>query len=260
VHAHRHWIFVFALAAVLAAAAMALRPAPATVVRNPTSQLRTWEVGAGRLPLILLHGYASTPQEWLPFSDTILIHADRRFVFPQAPEETVPPDGPTGARAWWRLELASYRDGNALPDMRGAHPPGLAKAAEKIRLLIADLHHREPFPESRVILGGFSQGGMIAAEVAFRTEQPLEALILLSPTFVDEKRWIEGMPRRKNLPVFISHGRHDDVLPFAASERLAQAMRQAGLKVTWVPFEGVHETPASVVTALNKFLGAEPRQ
>ena len=80
------------------------------------------------------------------------------------------------------------------------------------------------------MLGGFSQGGMLAAEVAFRTEQPLEALILLSPTFVDEQRWIEGMPRRKGLPVFISHGRRDDVLPFAASERLAQAMRQAGIE------------------------------
>jgi phospholipase/carboxylesterase len=261
VNARRHWFFAIAFAAALAVAVMALRPAPAILVRNPTSHLQTWEVGAGRLPLILLHGYASTPQEWLPFSHTILIHPDRRFVFPQAPEETVPPDGPTGARAWWRLDLGSYRDGDALADMRGAQPQGLAKAAEKIRLLIGDLHHREPFPANRVILGGFSQGGMIAAEVAFRTEQRLEALILLSPTFVDEQRWIEGMPRRKGLPVFISHGRRDDVLPFAASERMQKAMRDAGLKVMWVPFDGIHETPAYVVTELNKFLASvEPQK
>jgi phospholipase/carboxylesterase len=260
VNARRRWIFALALAAALAVAALGLRPAQATLVRNPSSQLNTWEVGAGRLPLILLHGYASTPQEWLPFSHTIVIHRDRRFVFPQAPEETLPPDGPSGARAWWRLDLGSYRQGNALADMARAQPQGLVTAAEKVRLLIGDLHHREPFPQERVMLGGFSQGGMLAAEVAFRTEQPLEALILLSPTFVDEQRWIEGMARRKGLPVFISHGRRDDVLPFAASERLSQAMRQAGLRVTWVPFEGVHETPASVVTELNKFLASvEPQ-
>jgi phospholipase/carboxylesterase len=261
VNARRHWFFVIAFAAALAAAVMALRPSPANIVRNPASHLQTWEVGAGNLPLILLHGYAATPQEWLPFSHTIRTRDDRRFVFPQAPEETVPPDGPAGGRAWWRLDLASYREGNALPDMRGAQPPGLAKAAEKIRLLIGDLHRRESFEDNRVIVGGFSQGGMIAAELAFRSEQPLEALILLSPTFVDEQRWMEGMPRRKGLPVFISHGRRDDVLPFAASERLAQAMRQAGLKVTWVPFDGIHETPAFVVTELNKFLAAvEPQK
>jgi phospholipase/carboxylesterase len=258
------WISALALAGALGFAALGLRPASATLVRNPTSRLDTWEVGTGGLPLILLHGYAAESREWLPFSHTILINADRRrFVFPQAPEETVPPDGPTGKRAWWRLDLASYRDsaGTTLPDMRHAHPPGLTKAAEQVRLLIGDLHHREPFDNTRVMLGGFSQGGMVAAEVAFRSEQPLEALILLSPTFVDEQRWIEGMPRRKGLPVFISHGRRDDVLPFAASERLAQAMRDAGLKVTWVPFDGIHETPASVVTELNKFLaGVEPVQ
>jgi phospholipase/carboxylesterase len=263
VNAPRRWFFALALAGALAIAALGLRPASATLVRNPSSQLDTWEVGTGGLPLILLHGYAASPQEWLPFSHTILIHPDRRFVFPQGPEETVPPDGPVGKRAWWRLELGSYRDsaGTALPDMRGAHPAGLAKAAEKIRLLIGDLHHREPFADDRVMLGGFSQGGMVAAEVAFRTGQPLEALILLSPTFVDEQRWIEGMPRRKGLPVFISHGRRDDVLPFEASERLQKAMRDAGLKVTWVPFDGIHETPAYVVTELNKFLAAvEPVQ
>jgi phospholipase/carboxylesterase len=123
-------------------------------------------------------------------------------------------------------------------------------------LLIADLHHREPFDDNRVILGGFSQGGMVAADVAFRSDQPLEALILLSPAFVDERRWIEGMPKRKGLPVFISHGRRDEVLPFEGSERLAKAMRDAGLQVTWVPFDGIHETPASVVDALNKFLAS----
>lgn len=247
------------LAGGLVIAALGLRPASATLVRNASSHLDTWEVGTGPLPLILLHGYGAEPREWLPFSHTILVDGERRrFVFPQAPEETVPPDAPLGKRAWWRLDLASYRDsaGTTPPDMSRAQPPGLATAAEKVRLLIGDLHHRESFDDSRVMLGGFSQGGMVSAEVAFRTDQKLEALILLSPTFVDEARWMQGMPKRKGLPVFISHGRRDDVLPFAASERLAQAMREAGMKVTWVPFDGIHETPAYVVTELNKFLAS----
>ena len=251
------WIFALALASALAIAALGLRPASSTLVRNQSSRLDTFEVGTGRLPLILLHGYAAEAREWLPFSQTIAVHDNRRFVFPQAPEETVPPDGPTGKYGWWRLDLGSYRvgtNGHSYPDMHAAQPAGLAKSAAKVRLLIADLHHREPFATTRVILGGFSQGAMIAAEVAFRTAEPLQAVILLSPTFVDEQRWMEGMPHRKGLPVFISHGRRDDVLPFAASERLAKAMEDAGLKVTWVPFDGVHETPASVVTELNKFL------
>ena len=250
------WISALALAAALVVAALGLRPAQATLVRNPSSHLDTWEVGAGKAPLILLHGYASTPQEWLPFSHTILIHPDRRFVFPGRLKR---PRRRTARRARARGGGSTSRRiarGTRCPTSRARGRKGLSTAAEKVRLLIGDLQHRETFPADRVMLGGFSQGGMIAAEVAFRTAQPLEALILLSPTFVDEQRWIEGMSARKGLPVFISHGRRDDVLPFAASERMAQAMRQAGMTVTWVPFEGVHETPALVVTELNKFLAA----
>jgi phospholipase/carboxylesterase len=62
------------------------------------------------------------------------------------------------------------------------------------------------------------------------------------------------MSRRRGLRVFISHGRRDTILPFDASQRLQQAMREAGLRVTWFPFDGGHDMPAEVVTALNAFL------
>ena len=107
------------------------------------------------------------------------------------------------------------------------------------------------------MLAGFSQGGMIAADIAFTTDEPIEALVLLSPTFVNETAWRAGMARRRGLRVFISHGRRDGILPFDAADRLQQAMRDAGLRVTWFPFDGGHEMPAEVVSALNAFL-AQP--
>ena len=64
-----------------------------------------------------------------------------------------------------------------------------------------------------------------------------------------------GHARRKGLPVFIAHGRQDQALPFAVAARLERRLREAGLVVTWVPFDGGHEMPAEVVTALNGFLG-----
>ena len=126
----------------------------------------------------------------------------------------------------------------------------------RVQQLMTDLRERLGHRAGRVILGGFSQGAMIVAELAFRSAEPLEAIVLLSGTPVDEESWLQGMRLRRGLPVFISHGRHDDVLPFSGSARLQQTMRDAGLQVTWLPFEGGHETPAEVVVALNHFLGA----
>ena len=49
-------------------------------------------------------------------------------------------------------------------------------------------------------------------------------------------------------------GASDGILPFDVAARLQQAMRDAGLRVTWVPFDGGHEMPMTVVDALNAFL------
>jgi len=35
---------------------------------------------------------------------------------------------------------------------------------------------------------------------------------------------------------------------------MQREMEAAGINVTWFPFDGVHETPAVVITALNQFL------
>ena len=236
-------------AAVLFAFALQLPPS----VVNPRSGLRTFEVGNGHIPAVLLHGYGSSPHDWLPYAQVMQLSPRHRFIFPEAPEQTIPPDGPLTGRGWWRLDLASYRRGADLPDMRHAHPGGLDTASRAVRTLLGELQQRLQSDPRDTILGGFSQGGMVAADIAFRTNEPMKALVLLSTTIVDEAAWTSGMPSRRGLPVFISHGRSDDVLPFALAERLAAKMRQAGMRVTWFAFDSGHEMPADAVTALNTF-------
>jgi phospholipase/carboxylesterase len=229
-----------------------------TSTANDGSGLRTIEAGTGPLPFVLIHGYGSSAAEWIPFTYTIRLPAGRRFVLPEGPETTQPPDGPRNGRAWWRLGLDAHRrPADGLPDLSRTTPPGLAASNQRIRTLLAELAARGGYPRARQMLAGYSQGGMIAADVAFTTDEPIDALILLSPTIVNEPVWRAGMPRRRGLRVFISHGRRDTILPFDVSFRLQQAMRDAGLRVTWVPFDGGHEMPVEVVLALNAFL-AQP--
>ena len=95
---------------------------------------------------------------------------------------------------------------------------------------------------------------MVAAQVAFLSDEPLRALVLLSGTLVDEALWKANFARRKGLRVFIAHGRTDPVLSFGAAERMQSEMSAAGIQVTWFPFDGEHETPTTVITALNEFL------
>jgi phospholipase/carboxylesterase len=229
-----------------------------TSIAHDGSRLRTIETGTGTLPFVLIHGYGSSAAEWIPFTYTIRLPAGRRFVLPEGPETTEPPDGPRNGRAWWRIGLDAHRrPADGLPDLSRTNPPGLAASNQRIRRLLAELAARDGDPRERQMLAGFSQGAMIAADIAFMTGEPIDALVLLSPTIVNEPAWRAGMPRRRGLRVFISHGRRDTILPFDASVRLQQAMRDAGLRVTWFPFDGGHDMPAEVVAALNTFL-AQP--
>ncbi len=208
--------------------------------------------GQGPPTFVLLHGYGSAAEDWIPFVDTIRIPSGGRFVFPQAPEHTVPPDGPPQGRGWWRLDLASHiQPGRSIPDLSAARPPGIRKAAALVEDLLARVHAD---PGGPVVLGGFSQGAMIASQVAFLSDAPLSGLILLSGTIVDEPTWQANYARRRGLPVFIAHGRSDKVLPFRVAERMRAQMQEAGLQVTWHPFAGGHEIPAEVVADLNRFI------
>ena len=62
------------------------------------------------------------------------------------------------------------------------------------------------------------------------------------------------MAAREGLPIFMSHGRTDNVLPFDLAERLHADLVAAGLAVTLIPFNGGHEIPEEVVRALGEFL------
>jgi phospholipase/carboxylesterase len=208
--------------------------------------------GAGPPTLLLLHGFGSSAIEWMPFTQTIHWPPPGRFVFPQAPGITEPPAGPVGGRGWWPLELRAFvPPGGTLPDLSQARPAGLEAAADAVVALLETLSSS---PERPVVLGGFSQGAMVASEVAFRTATPLAALVLLSGTPVDESSWQRGYGTRARLPIFVAHGRRDPVIAFGGSDRMQRDLAAAGHHVTWVPFDGGHEIPAEVVIALNRFL------
>jgi phospholipase/carboxylesterase len=95
---------------------------------------------------------------------------------------------------------------------------------------------------------------MVASEVAFRSKVRLSGLVLLSATLVDEASWEQHFRERRNVPVFLAHGRADTVLSFEIAERFREKLETAGVQVTWCPFDGGHDIPAVVVVALNDFI------
>jgi phospholipase/carboxylesterase len=219
--------------------------------------------GKGPPNLMLLHGDGSSPAHLLRDTRSIGFPAEGRVLFPQGPDASSREHGLPDGRTWWDLDLTLYRRREQPGvDLTSIDPRGLQRAA---RLVGNTLDREGNSAAHPFVLGGFGQGAMVACEVAFNSDEPLSGLVLLSGAYVDSTGWGWKSPKRRRLPVFIAHGRQDDVYPFDQAERLWHALEKGqddgngGVDVTFVPFDGGHEITAEVQMALAIFL-AQIRQ
>jgi phospholipase/carboxylesterase len=211
------------------------------------------------LTLVLLHGFGAPGDDLAGLASSIAVPEGTAMIFPEAPlslAELFPDElaGMGDARAWWPIDIARFERAIArgeLRDLSRDEPPGLAPAREALDAMLDALEREGP---SRIVLGGFSQGAMLATDLAMRGTRRLEGLVLLSGTLLAEDAWLPRLSSRVGMPVFQSHGSSDPILPCVTAERLRDAMIAAGLDVTYVPFEGGHGVPPRVTTALGAWL------
>lgn len=207
--------------------------------------------------VILLHGWGAPGDDLVPLAGE-LAAPGRLFVFPEAPLAS-----PGGGRAWWDLDMAALiaaRAGGRDGEMRRAIPEGLAEARARILALLAETERQTQVPRSSIVLGGFSQGAMLAFDVSLAAEPGPAAVVVMSGTLLSEQSWTAHLNdvARPRIPVFQSHGTGDPILPYRMAVALRDLVSTAGYTVTWVPFEGGHAIPETVMVALARFLAAAP--
>ena len=209
--------------------------------------LRVGDPAQARAQVVLLHGYAMRPEDLEPFSHSLGIPAV--FYFPRGPREVAP-----NARAWWPIdeERRSRQLAAGPRDLHEEFPPGRLAARTTLCGFLDAI--RGQATELPLILGGFSQGGMLACDTVLSERQPVSGLVLLSSSRIAFSEWLTHRETLAGLPVFISHGHNDNDLAFGAGEALRDFHVESRARVTWLPFEGGHEIPLVVWRALRRFL------
>lgn len=207
--------------------------------------------GGGDGPVVvLLHGFGAPGDDLAPLWRVLDVPRGTRFVFPAAPLELAYAYGMGDARAWWMIDMVALdravREGR-FRDLGKDVPDGLEDARAKVIGLLDAVEERLRPPPGKLLLGGFSQGAMLALDVALHDPRPLAGLALWSTTFLAEEVWSPRMAARAGLPVLQSHGTADPLLPFAVAEKLRDRLIGAGLEVDFVPFRGAHEIPPVVL-------------
>lgn len=206
----------------------------------------------------LLHGFGASAQDLVSLAPGL--GGAQRWVFPHAPAP-INVAGMAYGRAWFprtEEELQQALFGGYFLSLRRLEPAGLAQAAWEVRRLVEGRN----LAWETLILGGFSQGAMVVAEILRQglenSKLPLPAVTILFSGALTAESWWTGLstagrspgPHGENLPrVFQSHGTQDPVLPLREGEALRDTLTAAGFSVDWHQFNGRHEIPEQVIAA-----------
>ncbi len=203
-----------------------------------------------QLAVVLCHGFGAPGTDLVGFGPELLtmkpgLREAVRFVFPEAPL-SLEAMGYYGARAWWHLDIDALMrtiERGEIRNLRNDMPVGLESARESMLTLVREAGDAFGLPASRFVLGGFSQGGMIATETALRLPETPAGLGIFSGTLLCEQEWKRLAEKRGPLRVFQSHGRQDPILPYIAAEWLHELLRDSGFDVEFLGFQGPHTIP-----------------
>jgi phospholipase/carboxylesterase len=192
--------------------------------------------------LILHHGRGADEHDLLGLADVLDPQQRLHVVTPRAPL-TVP--GWPGHH-WYTVPRVGYPD------------PGTFHAAStQLAAFHDEQWQRTGISAERTVLGGFSMGSVMSYALGLSGERPAPAGILAFSGFIPTVQgWPADLDSRRDLPVFIAHGRHDPIMDVSFARRARDLLSAAGLAVSYHESDAAHHVDPGHIPAATQWLAA----
>ena len=198
----------------------------------------------GNKVLVLLHGYGASGDDLVSLAEQLSAASpDVTFLVPAGPHRV----NVTG-RAWLPPMVPS--------EYATRLPAEVENTSQRVWEVI-DYARKKGAECGDIYVGGFSQGGWMAAEVALRgpADCALGGVIVMSGGGVHmDHSPVTGHPRMR---VLVTHGKQDSIVALPKGRATAQLFAAGGHDVQWLEFEGPHGIPTAVREAIPGFLRGE---
>ncbi len=187
--------------------------------------------------VILMHGYGSHMGDLVSLSPHISTDG-YLFAFPNAP---------------LRIEI-----GLGMIGFAWSSPPELefdpdGSAERLVDEFITDVFERYKIKIGHVVLGGFSQGGMMAYRHGLRHPDKFKGLISLSsrisPRDIPKADISQGCQS-----IFISHGTLDEIIPIDAGHIARDLLTEKGYSTDYHEYEMAHQITQEVIEDISNWL------
>ena len=217
--------------------------------------LETIEIETGKNPsasVIWMHGLGADGNDFAPVVTEFRLRdlPGIRFVFPHAPMMPVTINNGLVMRAWYDVtyeELEGRSRKN--PDEKGVRASQAA-----IEELIARENQRG-VAAGNIVVAGFSQGGAIALQTGLRHSERLAGVMALSTylPFADRLP-AEASAVNKDVPIFLAHGIHDPMIPFALATASRAKLGELKYPVEWHQYTMQHSVCAEEIVDIGNWL------
>jgi phospholipase/carboxylesterase len=214
--------------------------------------LETIEIETTTTPaasIVWMHGLGADGNDFVDIVPELRLPADRgvRFVFPHAPMRPVTINGGYVMRAWYDIR----DDGGT----RREDPAGVRASQAAIEALVARERGRG-IPASAIVLAGFSQGGAMALHTGLRHPERLAGVMALSCSLpMADTLAAEAAPANSDVPIFMAHGTHDQMIPKARAQRAYDTLTGLSYKVEWHEYPMPHSVCMEEVADIAAWLG-----
>jgi phospholipase/carboxylesterase len=205
------------------------------------------------IAIIWMHGLGADGNDFVPMVRELDLTGlpGIRFIFPHANTMPVTINNGYVMRSWYDitgLELGRREDEN-----------GLRASQQDIEAFI-EREKARGIPASRIILAGFSQGCAMTIQTGLRHPERLAGLLCLSGYVpLSAQLGTERTDASKSTPIFMAHGRYDNVVPFNRAEASRDLLVSLGYQVEWHEYAMQHtlclEEVQHISAWLKKVLG-----
>ena len=204
--------------------------------------------GEVKAVVIWLHGLGDTGNGFVPIVPELKLDQNLgiHFIFPHAPVQPVTINGGMAMNAWYDIKSMDLEN--------RADEGGVIESAALVEQLI-EAQIASGIAADKIILAGFSQGGVIALHLATRITHQLAGVMALSTYMcVPQKLAAQKHNANDKTAIFMAHGSHDEVVPMHAGQNAKQTLESCGYQVSWQDYPMAHNVCIEQINDISRWL------
>ena len=198
--------------------------------------------------IIWMHGLGADGHDFVPVIPELKLPASLKikFVFPHAPIRPVTLNNGMEMRAWYDL-LSLDRSKTAKED-------DILNSVSWINQML-DEEIQSSTASDKILLAGFSQGGVIALHAGIRYPNKLAGIMALSTYIPFTDNVLEqASDTQQGIPIFAAHGELDPVIPFASWQDYVPKLEAVGYEVEAKAYRMEHSLCLEEINDISEWL------